>query len=190
MQAYLLKSEALSKEDGLMNKEKAVKKVKLYNVIFPTWFLMFFPPVILITLLGNFVIDSLVLLACFYAFRLMHLGSFKKFYTASVLKVWLFGFLADAAGAALLFMSQFIIPALGLPHSLEYAINFDPFSHVGGLIIIVIAVLVSGLLIFLFNYRITFNRLIADEVLRFRLALAIAVVTMPWTFLLPTKWWY
>ena len=65
MQAYLLKSEALSKEDGLMNKEKAVKKVKLYNVIFPTWFLMFFPPVILITLLGNFVIDSLVLLACF-----------------------------------------------------------------------------------------------------------------------------
>ena len=50
MQAYLLKSEALSKEDGLMNKEKAVKKVKLYNVIFPTWFLMFFPPVILIPL--------------------------------------------------------------------------------------------------------------------------------------------
>ena len=47
------------------------------------------------------------------------------------------------AGAALLFMSQFIIPALGLPHSLEYAISFDPFSHVGGLIIIVIAVLVS-----------------------------------------------
>lgn len=42
-------------------------KDKLYNVIFPVWFLWLVPPVILVVALGNFVVDSLVL---FLAYRL------------------------------------------------------------------------------------------------------------------------
>lgn len=48
-----------------------MRDIKLYNVIFPIWFIMFYPPIILVTLAGNFIIDSLVLLASAYAFGLV-----------------------------------------------------------------------------------------------------------------------
>ncbi len=41
------------------------KQIRLYNVIFPIWVLMFYPnpPVILITLFGNLAVDALVMAA-------------------------------------------------------------------------------------------------------------------------------
>ncbi|MFY9414774.1 MAG: hypothetical protein WAP27_08440, partial [Tepidanaerobacteraceae bacterium] len=56
--------------------------------------------------------------------------------------------------------------------------------------IIVLAMAVSALLIFLLNYKITFKKMIADRHKRLKLALSIAILTLPWTFLLPTKWFY
>ena len=56
--------------------------------------------------------------------------------------------------------------------------------------IVVFAMLVSGVLIFLFNNKVVLNRLKEDKKTRLKAALAIAIVTMPWTFLLPTKWFY
>jgi len=37
-----------------------MKQIKLNNVIFPIWMLLFIPPVIFIALIGNFIIDSLM----------------------------------------------------------------------------------------------------------------------------------
>ena len=34
---------------------------KLYNVIFPIWLILIVPPIVLLTLPSNFIIDSLVL---------------------------------------------------------------------------------------------------------------------------------
>ncbi|HOO12660.1 MAG TPA: hypothetical protein PK684_06890 [Bacillota bacterium] len=42
-----------------------MKHIKFYNVIFPIWFLMFFPPVVLLTLAGNFIIGSQAVAGCF-----------------------------------------------------------------------------------------------------------------------------
>ena len=39
------------------------KSVTLYNVLFPIWMILLFPQMWLIVLPGNFLIDSLVLLA-------------------------------------------------------------------------------------------------------------------------------
>lgn len=79
--------------------------MKTYNVIFPIWFLLFFPPVILITLFGNYVIDSIVLIVCFYLFKISNSQiNLKTFYKKSILKVWLYGFLADILGALILFL--------------------------------------------------------------------------------------
>jgi len=165
-----------------------MKQIKLYNVIFPIWFLMFFPPVIFITLAGNFIIDSLVIIICYYVFKLADIqDSLKMFYKNSILKVWLFGFLADFFGAAILFVSG---EYLGLPYKISSAISYDPFSHPAAVIIIMFAMLVSAVLIFLFNYGITLKKQIEEKQMRLKIALAIAVITMPWTFLLPTKWVY
>lgn len=168
-----------------------MKQTKLYNVIFPIWFLLFFPPVIFITLAGNFIIDSIVILICFYLFRITNLQiDLKTFYKKSILKVWLFGFLADIIGAAILFAVGILGDSFGLPNKLTSGINFDPFSSPTAVCIIVFAMAVSGIFIFLFNYKITFKREIEDKRLRFKVALAIAIITIPWTFLLPTKWFY
>lgn len=168
-----------------------MKHIYLYNVIFPIWFLLFFPPVILMTLVGNFIIDSLVILACFFIFKLAEIPTnAKEFYRKSILKVWIFGFLSDLVGAAILFITGILGDYLGFSYELSSAINFDPFSHFGAVIVIIIAMLVSAFLIFLLNYKITFKELIRDRSLRLKTSLTLAIVTMPWTFLLPTKWFY
>ena len=167
-----------------------MKGIKLYNVIFPIWLLLFFPPVILVTIVGNFIIDSLVICICYFAFKLSDNLALKTFYTGSIYKVWVFGFLSDLIGAAILFTTGILGDSLGIPYEIYSAINFDPFSNPVALAIIVFAMAVSALLIFLLNYKVTFKKLIADRHMRLKLALAIAIVTMPWTFLLPTKWFY
>ncbi len=168
-----------------------MKEVKLYNIIFPIWLLIFFPLIIFITLAGNFVIDSLVILACVSIFKLaVNSEERKTFYKNSIIKVWLFGFLADIIGAAILFILGIWGEYFGLSYELVSAIDFDPFSNPLAVMVIVFAMLVSALFIFLYNYKITFRELIKDNSVRFKVALTIAIVTMPWTFLLPTKWFY
>lgn len=167
------------------------KSTKLYNIIFPIWFLLFFPPVILLTLAGNYIIDSLVIIVCFSVYKLADSGfNLKTFYKESILKVWGYGFLADFIGAAILFLLGMCGERFGLSYELTSAICYDPFSQPLAVIIILGAVLVSAVFIFLFNYKCAFKNLIEEKTLRFKIALTIAIVTAPWTFLLPTKWFY
>lgn len=167
------------------------KDIKLYNVIFPVWFLIFFPPVIFLTLIGNFIIDSLVTLLCYAVFKLSSVGlRLKTFYKSSVLKVWIFGFLADIIGAALLFIVSIFGTGIGLPNEYMTGINFDPFGNLPALLILAAAMFISAAFILFFNYRFTFASQIEDKRLRLKVALTIAIITMPWTFLLPTKWFY
>lgn len=165
--------------------------MKIYNVIFPIWMLLFFPPVIFIALAGNFVIDSFVIVACFFLFKLTNQNlDLKTIYKKSVLKVWLFGFLADIIGAAFLFLVLIFGSGLGLPYEVEAGISYDPFSSPVAVMLIIISMLLSSFFIFLFNYKFTFKTLISEKALRVKFALSIAIITTPWTFLLPTKWFY
>lgn len=167
-----------------------MKQIKLYNVIFPLWLIMFFPPVILITLAGNFIIDSLVIVLCYYMFKLADIqDSLKNFYKNSIVKVWLFGFLADFMGALILLVSSTMGDYIGLSYEIYSAISYSPFSHPIALIIVIFAMLVSAMFLFLINYRITFKD-IKEKKMRLKVALTIAIITIPWTFLLPTKWFY
>lgn len=165
--------------------------MKAYNVIFPIWLLLFFPPVIFISLAGNFVIDSFVIIVCFFMYKLTYQNlTLKTFYKKSFLKVWLFGFLADILGAAFLFLVLFLGSGLGLPYEIEAGISYDPFSSPIAVVIIIISMLISSFFIFLFNYKFTFKTLIVEKAMRIKVALTIAIITTPWTFLLPTKWFY
>lgn len=168
-----------------------MKNIKLYNLIFPIWLLLFFPPVIFFTLIGNFIIDSLVILACFFLFKISKVkSSLKPFYKKSILKVWLFGFLADIIGASFLILVETGGEWLGVSNKLNMAIAYDPFSHPLAVIIILISMLISSTFIFLFNYKFTFKTIIEEKTLKVKVALAIAIITIPWTFLLPMKLFY
>lgn len=163
-------------------------KMKAYNIIFPFWFIWLLPPVVLIALTGNFIIDSLVILIAFHIFKVTELThlSLKALYTKSILKVWGYGFLADFIGVLLLIAVSF----LPIPDPVAGAVFFNPFTNFLGFLIILAGVGLASFLIYLFNFHFTFQKIIEEKALRGKVSLTLAIVTAPWTFLLPTQWYY
>ena len=146
------------------------KDKKLYNVLFPFWMLLLFPQVWLFVLPGNFIIDSLVLLISIF---LLKIENKKGFYKENILKIFGFGMLSDIIGSAymLIMMICFEIGRMG-----------DEFY------LTLPALVISAVCIFLFNYYITLKNY--DKKVRFRISLIFAVVTAPYTFLIPSSWLY
>lgn len=146
------------------------KDVRLYNALFPFWFILLFPPMWLIVLPGNFIIDSLVLIISMLALRI---ADKRQCYKKGILKIFGFGLLADAAGSAYMFlmMVAFRIGRMG----------DEPYLTLPALVI-------SSFLIFKLNYSITFKQL--ENKIRFKLSLIFAIVTAPYTFLIPSSWLY
>lgn len=167
---------------------------KVYNLIFPIWFLKFIPPVIFVTLIGNFIIDSLIILIAFYVFQVFRHTQvpLRRFYGRSILLVWGFGFLADIVGTLPPFVSYMMASTLSIPHYEEIlrSVGYNPFLNVWGFLILFFGIVIAGVLIYLLNDRITFRRLIQDRVVRAKVSATLAVVTAPWTLLLPTEWLY
>ncbi len=146
------------------------KDMRIYNVLFPFWMLMLFPVTWLVVIPGNFVIDSLVLIAAMFIFKL---ADKKAFFKKHILKVYLFGMLSDIAGAGLM-----LIMMLGFE-----------LGHMGDeLYMTVPALLLSAALIFVFNYKVSFKD--CERPFRLKMALIFTVVTAPYTFLIPSSWLY
>ena len=60
----------------------------------------------------------------------------------------------------------------------------DDFLFDFELLFTLLATAISAVLIYLFNYRFTFNK--AEQGARFKLSLIFAIATAPYTFLIPT----
>ena len=150
--------------------KKPFKETKFYNVIFPVWFLLIFPQVWLVVLPGNFIIDSIVLIISMFALKI---AEKKEFYKKHILGIFLFGMLSDIIAAVfLLFMvGYFELGRLGDEWYLT-----------------VPALLIAAGLIFVLNYFFTFGK--SDKALRLKLSLIFAIVTAPYTFMIPTSWIY
>ena len=145
------------------------KDLRLYNVMFPFWFLLLLPQLWLIVIPGNFLIDSLVLIV---ALKILKISEKKNFYKKSILKIFMIGLLSDLVGAAYMLILL--------------------FNEVGNMgdepIYTVPAILISAVLIYILNYYISFRQ--CDRKLRIKLALTFAIVTAPYTFLVPSSWLY
>lgn len=151
-----------------MNTSK--NEIKLHNVLFPFWMLLLFPQVWLIILPGNFIIDSIVLIISMIVLKI---ADKKLWYKHYILKIFGFGMLADIIGAAymLLMLTVFEIGVMG-----------------DELYLTLPALAMSGVLIFVFNYFVTFKKM--ERSLRRNLSIIFAVVTAPYTFLVPSSWIY
>ena len=90
---------------------KHARSVRLYNVLFPIWFLMYLFPswIPLAVLLFNFAFDSLVLAL---AARWQKTGDIRRLWKQAILRIWLLGFAADILGALLNLAVYFVIAAL------------------------------------------------------------------------------
>lgn len=156
------------------NKETAGRKkrknVTLYNVLFPFWMMRLFPIVWIVVIPGNFIIDSLVLLGSLFLFKI---EDKKQWYKKYILKVFVFGMLSDIIGSAYMLFMMLV---------------FDVGSMGDELYLTLPALVLAAGMIFVFNYFVTFKKI--DKKQRLQLALIFALVTAPYTFLIPSSWLY
>lgn len=173
------------------------KNIKLYNMVFPVFMLFAFVPGFwLISLAGNFAIDSIVLI-------IIMLIMFKKIdwsiYKKTIIKIWIFGFISDLIGSLYLVLMSIL-------HGTEYmegkdllrqiktgiylATNHSPHESVWGVIFIVSGILVSAICIFAFNYFISFKRIKISKKQKILSSLSFAIFTAPYAFLLPKEMFY
>ena len=148
------------------------KDVTLYNVLFPFWMLLLFPQVWLVILPGNFIIDSLVLIIGMAALKI---ADKKQWYKKHILKIFLFGMLSDIIAAGYMFLMLMTVLK-------------DVIVMADELYLTLPAVIMAAALIFVFNYFFTFKK--DEKLLRLKFSLIFAVVTAPYTFLIPSSLMY
>ncbi len=148
------------------------KDTTLYNVFFPFWMLLKLSPLGWgLTLFGNFIVDSFILLLLLKIFKFAQI---KKSFWKRIWKVYGFGLLSDLFGSVLLFFCV-IKEVPGVRMGDEWFITVP-------------ALLISAIYIFLSNYFITFKD--CDKKARLWCALTFAVATAPYTFLVQSSWIY
>ncbi|MEA5060761.1 MAG: hypothetical protein EOM66_06590 [Clostridia bacterium] len=172
------------------------RQVTLYNVIIPIWLLFIFPTIWPFMLAGNFGIDSLVL---YIGMRRLGLEDKRAFYKKHIFKIWGCGFLGDLPGVLFMLLAVSLSDLIGAPNSAVYdflyenltsAVSFDPFSSIWSVLWITIAVAISAFCLYWLNYKLVYRRTELEDGQKKRLALMMAVITAPWFFYLPTKWFY
>ena len=157
--------------------------MRLYNIFFPIWMLIFFPPIVLLILPANFVFDLAVLLLTM-KFLQIHEG--WKYAKTVILRVWLCGFAADLLGAMLMMLP--VVP-FNLGEPLE-AVFYNPFAYIGSFLWATSCICVSAAVIYGLNYYFCLNRLPFNCRQRRRLSLSLAVFTAPYLYYMPTNLFY
>lgn len=156
-----------------------VKTTKLYNVMFPIWFLFVFPTVWLIIIPANFIVDSLVLLI---TLKCLHYSNPFEILKKKIWPIWIFGFIADIIGALLvigLYMGLVeIYPSLGS----------DLIFFPGTCLVAIPGVALAGILIYFLNKKFSFRRTSLDKVQIHKICLMLACFTAPYTMLIPLYW--
>lgn len=161
--------------------------VKLCNVLFPIWILIFFPQVLAIVIPGNLIVDAAVLLIALAA---MHHRAKGAVLRRCWWKVWLLGFAADLIGAAWMVLGWFVTSWVPSLDSSLGKILYNPFGHPAAFLWTAAGVAIAGWFIFLLDRRVF--RSVPELTSRqsTRLALTFAIVTAPWLFFLPLYYLY
>lgn len=152
------------------------------DVLFPIWLLMIFPLTWFLVIPAIFVADTVILFLGIFLFKVKDRGGLYK---RSILWVFLFGFLSDVSGSIILLLSQLLGDSGAFYEYIALPLSRNPFDNIYSLLYTVGAVIVSGILIYVFNRFISFRKL-KSVVLKRGLALLLAIFTAPYLFLVPT----
>ena len=153
-------------------------EIRLYNVLFPIWFFMIFPPVWLIMLLVNFLVDSLVI---YFSAKHQGLENKKALWKEHILPIWGIGFFCDIVGAALVVLLYFIwcqFDMMGIE-------LLNPILFPGTTLISLPGVALAGVLIYFLNKKWTFHKSDLPPEQIHKLCLHLALWTAPYTMLIP-----
>ena len=166
------------------------KEIRLYNVIFPIWLIIFLPTWLwLIIIPGNLVIDLLV---SFLALRSVGCARPRDVLEKVWWKIWLLGFLADFIGGVFMLLGM-IGPGVLDGYQGDFSklwentvsqLSHNSFAHPAAFLWTLAAVALAGVCIYFFDKRAMKNCGLEPRQLHFT-ALSMAVVTAPWLFFVP-----
>lgn len=170
-----------------------MKETKLYNLIFPVWLLWVFPITWLVILPANFMIDLLVVVL---TMKFMKVEGIKQKAKVVILRVWGFGFLSDfigTIGMLLAMLMDYDTQTKWGSWWYEYitsAVSYDPFYSIYSVLWITVCVLIAGICIYYFNLKWGLKKANLEFKQRKAVALSLAIITAPYLFYLPTKWFF
>lgn len=151
------------------------KDIRLYNVLFPIWFMFLWPSHLwLLILPANFIIDSLVL---YGSARHQKLPERRNLWKKHILPIWGIGFLSDLIGAGLVFLIYMLLVEIpGVTNLILFP---------GTTLVSIPGVILAGVLIYVLNRLFTFRKsgLETEEI--HKLCLHLAIFTAPYAFLIP-----
>lgn len=154
-------------------------EVRLNNLIMPIWLVVIFPAAWIPVLVGNFALDSGLLLLFL---KLRKHDNIKEKWKKSIIKVWLFGMLSDLVGGGMIVAAGLISSEIDPQSGFSKAILGHIWRNAGAAAFCVGCMLLSSLLIYLFDSKISFKKAFDDERERKIFALFFAIITMPWLF--------
>ena len=161
------------------------KQVRLYNIILPIWLLVWFPTWLWLLLIPtNWLVDWLVTRTA-----LKRLGDAAYSARAWKLswKICLAGFLSDFAGSLLLLGALYLFYNLkGDFRPIEQGLGWNPFTNVYSVLVLVAAILLSGFCIYFLDRKILEKDGLSAHQAK-TTALALAVITAPYLYLLPAS---
>jgi beta-lactamase regulating signal transducer with metallopeptidase domain len=169
------------------------KNVKLYNIIFPIWLLWLIPTTWIVVLPANFIIDVLFVVL---TLKYLKVESIKPIAKSIIFKVWIFGFLADFIGTLLMLFSNRIDFDYNTPigewwyNNITNAVSYNPFTSIYAILWVTVCVVITAILIYIFNYRLVLRKSGLEDSQKKKLALSLAIFTAPYTFFIPTAWFY
>lgn len=166
------------------------KEIKLYNVLFPLWLLVWFPSwywILLIPL--NYIVDTLV---TWLSLRKQDaVADRKSFCLKHTWKLCLAGFVSDFIGSLILLGVEALTYVFSGPAIMKISngILMNPFENIWSLLICIVAVAASGFAIFLLDRWILKKAGLAVEQAK-KTAMWLAIITAPYLFLVPTELLY
>lgn len=169
------------------------KEIRLNNVIFPIWLLWLIPATWFVVIPANYIIDLLVL---YITIKCLKLENPKEIAKKTIWKVYIFGFISDFIGTAVMFLSNLIAPS----HQTKFGewwynnilspVSYNPFESIWGVLWCLFCILISAICIYYFNLKISFKNLDIPLSQKKKLALSMAIFTAPYLFIIPTAWAY
>ncbi len=164
------------------------KQYRMYNIILPVWLLVWFPSWLwLLVIPANWLIDWLVTR---YALKRLGDAEYSPRSLKLSWKICIAGFVSDFAGSLLLVGALYLFSALdGDFRLVEQGLGWNPFSNVFSVLIVLIAITLSGFCIYFLDRRILSKEELASEQVK-KTALALAVITAPYLYLLPASLFY
>ena len=123
------------------------------------------------------MIDRAVLILGFKLFgkeKVWH--NWKK----SIVKSWIFGYISDIAATVILLVFEYFAGVL-----YDTSVLANTIYKPGAFICTLVSVLAAGILIYVFNAKIALNKTELDDKAKKKVALLMALLTMPYPFFIP-----